>query len=174
MYFTPDWTPIPDFASYGYGLGISNLLAKAARHLGPEIEQASRPRIRSMVDCVLRHGWDFAGKGFHYGGSTYGRTHVEDLTIFIAQKYWWVQAEGTRALLRSAQESPDGELDYQRRFDELWHYIKTKVIDRRHGGWRHIALGSFGRRRRMAKGTVWKEPSHEVLSLLECLRLLGD
>jgi mannobiose 2-epimerase len=172
MYFQPDWTPVPDFNRYSYGINTSNILAKAARSPAVPPDHKTREVVKSVVDMVVRYGWDRSHGGFFYGGSTFGPTYLEDITIFIDGKFWWPQAEGMRALLRSALLYSDDEMNYLRRFMELWAYIKKYVIDRRRGGWLWVARDCRPRRWASPKATPWKEPSHEVHSLLECLRLL--
>jgi mannobiose 2-epimerase len=172
MYFQPDWTPVPDFNRYSYGLNTSNILAKAARSPGLERDLKTHKVVKSVVDTVLHYGWDRSRGGFFYGGSTFGPTYLEDITIFIDAKFWWPQAEGLRALLRSALLYPEDEMNYFCRFTELWSFIKKNLIDRRRGGWLWVTRDSRPRRWAAPKATPWKEPSHEVHSLLECIRLL--
>ena len=172
MYFQPDWTPVPDFARYSYGVNTSNILAKAARCNLVKDDGKVRDVIKSMVDTVLRYGWDDKNGGFYYGGSTYGATHIEDLTVQIRDKFWWPQAEGLRALLRAALLYPDDKMNYLARFGQLWAFIQRHLIDRDRGGWLWVSTDSEPRRQRSPKATAWKEPSHEVHSLLECIRLL--
>lgn len=173
MYFQPDWTPIPDFVRYGYGLNCSNILAKAWRSPGLERDAKALEVIKSVVDTVLTYGWDQSNGGFYYGGSTYGPTYVEDIMVQVQNKYWWPQAEALRSLLRMAMLYPDDEMDYLGRLKQQWSYIKKHVIDWDRRGWLWVATDSKPKVRRAPKATVWKEPSHEVHSLLECIRLLG-
>lgn len=173
MYCQPDWTPVPDISRYSYALNTSNILAKAARSSGLEPEKERTEVVaKSLVDSVLRYGWDNRRGGFFYGGSTFGPTYVEDIIVFVDGKFWWPQAEGMRALLRSALLYPDDEINYLQRFHQLWSYINEYIIDSRRGGWLWVGRDSKPRRWRSAKATPWKEPSHEVHSLLECIRLL--
>ncbi len=173
MYCQPDWTPVPDISRYSYALNTSNILAKAARSSGLEPEKERTEVVaKSLVDSVLRYGWDNRHGGFFYGGSTFGPTYVEDIIVFVDGKFWWPQAEGMRALLRSALLYPDDEVNYLQRFHQLWSYINEYIIDSRRGGWLWVGRDCKPRRWRSAKATPWKEPSHEVHSLLECIRLL--
>lgn len=172
MYFQPNWTPVPDIARYSYGINTSNILAKASRSPCLEADTKTGDVVKSVVDTVLQYGWDASRGGFFYGGSTFGPTHLEDIVVFIDTKFWWPQAEGMRALLRMALLYPDDERNYRQRFHQLWSYIKEYIIDERRGGWLWVGKDARPRRWRSAKATPWKEPSHEVHSLLECLRLL--
>jgi cellobiose epimerase len=172
MYFQPDWTAVPDMCRYSYGINTANILAKAARSPSLESDANTLEVIKSVVDSVLEYGWDRSGGGFYYGGSTFGPTYVEDITVFIDTKFWWPQAEGMRALLRAALLYPDDERNYLQRFNELWAYVQKYIIDTRRGGWLWVGKDARPRRWRSPKATPWKEPSHEVHSLLECIRLL--
>jgi len=169
MYFQPDWTPVPDFYRYAYAVNTANILARVSRVL--DADPKTSQQIKSMIDTVLRYSWDRSKGGFYYAGSTYGPMYVEDIRVFIEDKFWWPQAEGTRALLRLALLHPDDEMDYFERFRELWSYINKYLIDRKRGGWLWVGRDFF-RFRRKPKATMWKDPSHEGHSLLECIRLL--
>ena len=169
MYFQPDWTPVPDFYRYAYAVNTANILAKVSRILDPDPKTSQV--IKSMIDTVLRYSWDRSKGGFFYAGSTYGPMYVEDIRIFIEDKFWWPQAEGTRALLRLALLHPADEMDYLERFRQLWSYINRYLIDRKRGGWVWVGRDCL-RLRRKPKATMWKDPSHEGHSLLECIRLL--
>ncbi len=172
MYFHPDWTPVPDFARYSYGLNLVNIAARALRSpaLAGDAKMASM--IKATVDTQLTYGWDPKNGGFYYGGSTFGLTLIEDIEVLIRDKFWWPQAEGLRALLRLALLHPDDPADYRARFEQLWAYIQRYILDHRHGGWLGVGRDCRPRRYARPKATPWKEPSHEVHSLLDCLLLL--
>jgi hypothetical protein len=63
-----------------------------------------------------------------------------------------------------------------------WRFIQEQVIDRVYGGFHPVVPQDLGRslrlprsldnRPELAKGSVWKDMSHEVDSLLGTLRLL--
>ena len=172
MYFQPDWTPVPDFGRYGYAVRITNILAKASRYLGLDTDSKTPQVIKSVVDTLLRYAWDQSKGGFFYGGSTFGPTRVEDIIIFAKDKFWWPQAEGMSMLLRMALVCPDNEMDYLQKFKDLRSYINKYMIDWKRGGWYWVGLDSSPRRWRQPKATVWKDASHEVLPLMDCIRML--
>ncbi len=172
MYFQPDWTPVPDFARYPYGLNTANILARSLQS-PPLSSFGAGPRVvKSVIDSVLAYGWDESAGGFFYGGSTFGATYVDDLVVLIRDKFWWPQAEGLRSLLRMGLLYPEDERNYIARFSQLWSYIRDHLIDHSRGGWLQVGTDSKPRRWGSPKASVWKEPSHEVHSLLECVRLL--
>ena len=171
MYFQPDWTPVPDFYRYAYAVNTANLLAKVGSRLEPDLR--TDLAVKSLVDTVLRYSWDKRRGGFCYAGSTFGPMYVEDIKVFIEDKFWWPQAEGTRALLRLALLNPDDDMNYLARFRELWRYIGKYLVDHKYGGWIWVGRDCF-RFRRKPKATAWKDPSHEGHSLMSCLQMLKD
>lgn len=170
--FNPDWTPIPEFNRYGLAVNAFNILSKSASVMSIQDDWTTQTKLRSLVDQLMKYGWDSHIGGFQFGGSTFGVYGTEDFDIGYQKKYWWVQAEGLRALLRLASKYPNEELNYFQRFAQLWQYIDEYLIDKENGGWRWIGRDHPCAERCLAKSTEWKDPSHEVLSLLECLDIL--
>lgn len=172
MCFTADWTPIPEMNRYAYSIHTANILARAGDRLGLLSDQSTLQTIKSLVDTVLRYGWDQPQGGFAYGGSTFGPLFAEDLRIFFDKRYWWPQAEGTRALLRLAILFPEERSFYYGRFTQLWDFIQSDIADKTNGGWIWFAARDQEARRKQPKASAWKDPSHEILSILECLELV--
>ena len=169
MYVHPDWTPIPDFVRYGQCLRSANLMLAAGEALGGAEEAATQRVARSMVDTMLRVAWDSQRGGFHLAGSSFGPTYIEDVVLFVRDKCWWPQAEGLRALLTMARLDPADAAAYQADFERLWDYVRKYVIDARHGGWLPSALDTNPGANKRPKASMWKDASHEVEALLDCL-----
>jgi mannobiose 2-epimerase len=172
MYMTPDWSPAPDFSRYFQTMHTTNHLMLAAETLGLRDDEATRSAVKSIADTLLRFGWDRQHGGFYFGGSTFGPTYVAGMRIMIEEKLWWGQTEGLSLLLRTALEYPDDANEYAERFRELWAYIDEFLIDRRHGGWYLTALDSSPAARKAPKADVWRDASHEICALMECIDLL--
>lgn len=171
MFTSPDWRPVPDYARYGQNLHAANLLRETAQLLGADAEDRARDPINALVENALAHAWDSRHGGFCFAGSSFGQAHLDRDRGSLGEKYWWVQAEGLVALTHRAMAgrgrgSPDG-----RPLRRLWDYIRDNVIDARRGGW-HWVAGEGGRPPRRAKSSPWKDPSHEVRGLIECIRVL--
>ena len=131
---------------------------------GGDPEAGAVAGARMIVDHMLNVAWDPANEGFHYAGWAFGRTAILDCPVFVADKSWWPQAEGLKALLMLAVAFPDGEYDRWTR--RLWSYIDERVIDHRHGGWRRKASDSPGYDKKDAKASLWKDACHEGFALL--------
>jgi mannobiose 2-epimerase len=64
--------------------------------------------------------------------------------------------------------------EYARRFTMLWEYVKTYVIDWKHGGWLAAGLDANPESRKRPKATIWKDASHETEALLDSLLMLRE
>jgi len=53
-----------------------------------------------------------------------------------------------------------------------WSYMKKYVIDAAHGGWMRSGLDTNPKARKLPKASEWKDSSHEVEALLDCLLIL--
>jgi mannobiose 2-epimerase len=169
----PDWTPLPEMARYGQALHTVDHILAAAEALAGAPDPKTRQILGSLVDTMLRFAWDDERGGFHFGGPSFGRAYVEDMVLFIPNKYWWAQAAGLKALLSMAQLFPNGS-PYAEYFVRQWSYVKKYIVDPRHGGWMRAGLDTNPRARKLPKGSPWKDASHEVEALLDCLRALDS
>jgi mannose/cellobiose epimerase-like protein (N-acyl-D-glucosamine 2-epimerase family) len=171
-YAHPDWTPLPDFVRYGQVLRSANYLLSASDALGGAGEPATGRVAKSMVDAMLRIGWDRDRGGFHLAGSSFGLSYVEYIVVFERLKPWWAQADGMRVLLAMARRHPAQGLEYEAHFVRLWEYVRRYVVDATHGGWYAAGLDSDPAARKRPKATAWKDASHEIEAMLDCLSML--
>jgi mannobiose 2-epimerase len=171
MYAHPDWTPLPDFVRYGQVLRSANHIISASEALVETLDPMTERVARSMIDTMLRIAWDPDKGGFYLAGSSFGLTHIESTVVFVKDKSWWVQAEGMKALFAMARLHPDDPVDYGAHFLHLWDYVKKYVIDSKHGGWLAAGLDTNPNGSKRPKATLWKDSSHEVETLLDCLLL---
>jgi len=172
MYTHPDWTPLPDFVRYGQVLRTANLLLAASELLFVEIDKVTQRIAKSMIDMMLKFAWDPDKGGFYLAGSSFGPTKIENTTVFVKDKCWWVQAEGMKALLTMAFLYPDETARYTAYFLRLWDYVKKYVIDAKRGGWLAAGLDTNPNASKQPKASMWKDCSHEIDALLGCLLLL--
>lgn len=174
MYSHPDWTPLPDFVRYGQVLRSANFLMAASEALFVELDQVTERVARSMIDMMLQFAWDPDKGGFHLAGSSFGPTKIENTVAFVKDKCWWVQAEGMKALFAMARLHPYDAAKYTTHFLRLWDYVKKYVIDAKRGGWFAAGLDTNPDGVKRPKASTWKDCSHEVEALLDCLLLLDS
>ena len=170
VFFNPDWTPVPDHAHYGHNVHMASLLLNAADSLDAGIREKTERTARSLLDCALEHAWDPKNSGFAYAGSTFGPMYFEGQVWFVAEKYWWPQAEALVGLVRLA--TTDGPGIYSDRALALWRYIRTYLIDDRHGGWYRCGRDAGRRTHKLPKADVWRDACHEGIALIKCIRSL--
>jgi cellobiose epimerase len=173
MYCHPDWTPLPDFVRYGQVLRSANFLIAASEALFVDVDHLTERVAKSMIDMMLRFAWDHNKGGFHLAGSGFGTTYIEYNAVFVSNKCWWVQAEGMKALLWMARlHRYNGTAGYLAHFLRLWDYQKKFLIDAKYGGWLAAGLDTNPDAAKRPKATRWKDCSHEMEALLDCLLLL--
>ena len=168
MYAHPDWRPLPEPVRYGQVIRSANILTLAALELG-EAGDATIRVAKSMLDATLEAAWDRKQGGFNLAGSAFGPIAMEDSVIYVENKRWWPQADGLTALAVMGRLFPGDAERYSAYFGQLWGYVKGFLIDARHGGWYTTGLDTDRRARKGAKATMWKDASHEIEALLECL-----
>jgi mannobiose 2-epimerase len=161
--YTPDWKPADNLSEIGVMLQGSCALMEASKLVSIELRGDINAIARTIVDTCLRDVWDDGDAAFGYEGIIDERT----LAVRDRTKAWWVQAEGMRALLRMAISDSAKANEYFGRCLRLWSFIDLKLVDHAHLGWHQTASSKFG-----AKAHMWKDASHEVRALSECIRLL--
>ena len=170
MYFHPDWTPIPHCAHYGHNVHLAAVLLNAADPLETGARGKAVATSRALLDTALEYSWVPGTGGFAYAGSAFGPVYLEDQVWYLDRKYWWPQVEGLVALVHFATK--EGKSAYSDRAAALWRYIRTHLIDHRHGGWFPLGLDAGKWVRRLTKASVWRDGSHEGMGLIKCIRIL--
>ncbi len=165
-YYTPDWKPAGNVAEIGVVLQTSCTLIKAMKLMPDELRNDMSDIARAMVDACLRDVWHEKEAMFHYEGSV----NDGSLTVHDTKKYWWVQAEGLRALATQAFANPENANQYFDKCLRLWTFIDASLVDHEHKGWYQTASMPS-----TAKSYEWKDASHETRALIDCIRMLkGD
>jgi mannobiose 2-epimerase len=167
----PDWVPVPDVVRYGHVLRSANILLAGATSLSGAVDSTTAGVVKSMVDSMLNVAWDPARGGFHAAGGTFAPTDIEGTKVFVKTKSWWPQAEGLKILLAMALAYPEDPAGYRARFARLWEYIRTFLIDARHGGWYQAGIDETPEASKWPKGFTWKDCSHETDALLDYVRV---
>jgi mannobiose 2-epimerase len=159
LYFTSDWTPLPDHDSFGHDIETAFLLVEASTALGQPDDVRTWTVARRLVDHALEFGWDSENGGFYDAGGVFGPV-VKD------EKIWWVQAEGLNALLMLHERFGRQTPRYWNCFLQQWSWIQSKQVDAVHGGWHPYlsreGVATPGRN----KSDAWTEASHQGRALL--------
>jgi mannobiose 2-epimerase len=182
LFLTPDLKPVSfrdlpdsvihvhhylDHVSFGHDVETAYLLLEASHVLGLENDTTTARIAKKMVDHSLAKGWD-ADKGGFYDEAYYFKNKA-DITITADTKNWWAQAEGLNTLLMMAELYPDDPNDYYDKFELLWDYVDTNLIDHVNGDWYAGGIDRQPELKTALKGQIWKANYHQYRSLTNCV-----
>jgi mannobiose 2-epimerase len=187
LFLTPDWKPVSfrdaadsiiekhhrlDHVSFGHDVETAYLMLESSHVLGLKDDTTTLRVAKKMVDHALKNGWDANTGGFYDEG--YYFKDRPGVTITHDTKNWWAQAEGLNTLLMMSQLFPDDENKYYEKFEKLWHYCDTYLIDHQYGDWFEGGLDKQPDKKTANKGHIWKATYHQLRSLFNCMRALRE
>ena len=128
VFFDRDYKTLIDLHSYGHDIEASWLVDRGLDILDDPLY---KEKIRPINDTLARH--------------IYERAYVDHSILNECEKgvddetrVWWVQAEGVLGFMNAASKcraagDEEGALKYERAAEDIWGYIKDKIIDKRAG-----------------------------------------
>lgn len=182
LFFQPDWTPVSyrdsteasiikhkglDHVSFGHDVETAYLMLEASHALGLKNDTLTLRIGKKMVDHALANGWDNKVGGFYDEG--YYFKDKPGMTILADSKNWWAQAEGMNTLLLMSDYFPEDKNQYFDKFQLLWNYVQTYLIDKEHGDWYEGGLDKQPQYKTAAKGRIWKCTYHNLRALINCV-----
>jgi mannobiose 2-epimerase len=177
--FHKNWSPLPQPERFGHAFQTIERLYSAAAKL-PDGDRMRR-RAVAIGDQAFRHAARSDG-GYLCFRAIHAPDHLEGVSLIGRRRVWWIQLAALNALPIMADGCDDGGERYRAILRRHWRFIQEQVIDRVYGGFHPVVPQDLGRslrlprsldnRPELAKGSVWKDMSHEVDSLLGTLRLL--
>jgi len=186
LFLRPDWTPVTfadsseevimkhhhlNHVSFGHDVETAYLLTEASEVLGLKNDTATMRIAKKMDDHALSNGWDNKVGGFYDEGYYFkGKPGV---TIIRDTKNWWAQAEGLNSLLLMADLYPNDEMKYFSKFEALWKYCDTYLIDHENGDFYAGGLDKEPQMKTALKGHIWKAAYHQYRSLENCINRLS-
>lgn len=185
LFLYPDWKPVSfadstmeviekhhylDHVSFGHDVETAYLMLEASHVLGLHNDTTTLRIAKKMVDHALVNGWDSNVGGFYDEG--YYFKDKPGITITHDTKNWWAQAEGLNALLLMADLFPNDDMQYYAKFEMLWKYADTYLIDHTYGDWYAGGLDKQPEMKTALKGNIWKGIYHHYRSLDNCIQRL--
>lgn len=163
LFFDNDWTVRSEIISYGHDIEGAWLLTEAAEVLGDRelLKEVEAVALR-MTDITLMEGT--AGDGSLYYEKAGKDGHLD------TDRHWWPQAEAVVGLLNAWQIS--GDEKYLEKSMDVWHFIKNKMIDHRHGEWYWSVDNNGVPATHQDKAGFWKCPYHNSRACMEAIRRL--
>lgn len=185
LFLYPDWKPVSfadsseevidkhhylDHVSFGHDVETAYLMLEASHVLGLHNDTTTLRIAKKMVDHALVNGWDNTVGGFYDEG--YYFKGKPGIIITHDTKNWWAQAEGLNALLLMADLFPNDDMQYYAKFEMLWKYTDTYLIDHTYGDWYAGGLDKQPELKTALKGNIWKGIYHHYRSLNNCIQRL--
>lgn len=178
--FRDDWTPLPQPERFGHSFQTMERMFSAA----PSVSEGQRLRERAfdIGEHALRQAAREGG-GYVFFRAIHAPEYLEGVRLVGKRRVWWVQLAALNALAIFATDSKDDRATYGEMLRRHWRFMQEQLIDSEYGGFHPVVPRDLGRRSRwrrsissspkLAKGTVWKDASHEVDSILGTLKLLN-
>lgn len=185
LFFHADWRPVSfidssegsilkhrnlDHVSFGHDVETAFLMLEASHVLGIKNDIKTLAVAKKMVDHALQNGWDDQAGGFYDEG--YYFKNRTSITITKDSKNWWAQAEGLNTLLLMADLFPNDQMQYFKKFKQLWQYAQTYLIDHDNGDWYEGGLDKEPQKKTALKGHIWKATYHQYRALASCIQQL--
>jgi mannobiose 2-epimerase len=164
LFFDDQWHSLSEHVSFGHDIEGSWLLREAAQAQDePTLSAQIRETAVNMADAVYREGLDDDGSLFYEAGPQ---------GLVDTYKEWWPQAEGVVGFYNAYQLS--GQAYFAQAAYRCWMYIKTKVVDRTHGGWFKRLHRDGSPDDSSYKVNPWNCPYHNSRACFEMLDRLDD
>lgn len=176
-----DWRPQAAPVRYGYGMQSYYRLLAAAHHV-PEPAQARDAALRLMRHILVR-AWAGEHGGLWYAGPAGQPDELEETSLFVRKRAWWVQFEALRsmviALVREGADVPD----LREKTLRQWEFVRDRMTDPIFRGVYAVCpddmplgqrlIGAVGIRGGRYKSSVWKDASHDTDCMIDSLRVLS-
>jgi mannobiose 2-epimerase len=185
LFFHDNWSPVSfrdsseavilkhrdlDHVSFGHNVETAYLMLEASHTLGLKNDQLTLTIGKKMLDHALDNGYDNQVGGFYDEG--YYFKDKPGITIIADTKNWWAQAEGMNTLLIMDKYFPNDKHHYFSKFEQLWHYVQTCLIDTVHGGWYQGGIDKQPYYKSALKGQIWKGTYHTLRGFINCIQSL--
>ena len=69
---------------------------------------------------------------------------------------------------------PDDPMNYYAKFEKLWKYVDTNLIDHENGDWFAGGIDKQPEMKTAQKGNIWKAMYHQYRSVTGCIDRLRD
>lgn len=182
LYYTNDWSAVnyrdssrqfiidhiyDDHVSFGHDIETAFLLYEAASILQDgKADPKTLEVAKRMLDHSLSTGFEKQFQGIFDKGY-YFRDQGE-IEVIDRHKSWWAQAEAWHALALFSHLFPEEEI-YPEAFREMWSYIRSHLIDPKHGGWYNAGLDESPEAAQQRKAHQWKGAYHNGRALVQVL-----
>lgn len=159
VFFDRTWNSLIDLYSYGHDIETAWLVDRGLDVLG---DADYKEKISLITKQITRNIYD--------------RAYVEHSLVNEAEngvvdttRVWWVQAEAVVGFFNGWQRSPECP-EYLDAAEDIWEYIKEKVVDHREGSEWFWAVAQDGQPLKKPIVEPWKCPYHNGRMCIEIIR----
>ena len=159
LFLDENWVPKSSIISYGHDIEASWLLLEAA-----EVLEDNMLLLQVKSKCVEMAR--SASNGLDRDGSMYYEYEPEHNHL-CKDRHWWVQAEAMVGFLNAWQLT--SEQTFFDRFEGVWKYIQTHIIDAEKGEWVWGIRDDQSLMPGEDKAGLWKCPYHNSRAMMEVI-----
>ena len=159
LFFDMDWAVKSTLVSYGHDIEGAWLLTEAAHIYGDKdfLRQVEQTSIK-LAESALNQGVDKDGAVLYEKD----RGHLD------SDKHWWPQAEAMIGFMDAY--SITGDKKYFDAVLKSWEFIKSFIIDKKHGEWFWKVNRQGIPDMEDCKVGFWKCPYHNTRALIEVIQ----
>ena len=163
VFFDRTWNSLIDLYSFGHDIETSWLIDRGLEILGDEEYQK---RLGPVTKQITRNIFERAYVG-------HSLVNEAENGVVDTTRVWWVQAEAVVGFLNGWQKSPDC-MEYLEASEDIWEYIKEKIVDHREGSEWFWAVNQDGEPLEKPIVEPWKCPYHNGRMCIEVIRRTRD
>lgn len=151
LFFDVDWNRQSNTVSYGHDIETAWLLMEAAKAIGDEaLLEDTRITAIQVINTFMDEAIDEDGAVINEKNLSTGALDKD--------RHWWPQVEALIGLSYAFKLT--GRQKYTDCSIRIWDFIKTHLIDRKHGEW-HFRVDQYGKvYTEEDKVSMWKAPYH--------------
>jgi len=159
VFFDKDWKPLIDLYSYGHDIEAAWLTDRGLAVLN---DAAYKEKIAPITETITNNIFERAF-------TDHSLLNEAENGVTDTTRVWWVQAETIVGFVNAWQKHPQDEkwLDAA---EEVWEYIKTRLIDKRKGSEWFWSVKADGTPDEKPIVEPWKCPYHNGRMCIEVIR----
>ena len=159
VFFDRTWNSLIDLYSYVHDIETAWLVDRGLDVLD---DASFKKRLRPITKEITKNIYERAYTG-------YSLVNEAENGVVDTTRVWWVQAEAVVGFLNGWQRMPE-HTEYLEAAEDIWNYIKEKVVDHREGSEWFWAVAEDGAPLEKPIVEPWKCPYHNGRMCIEVIR----
>ena len=159
VFFDRTWNSLIDLYSYGHDIETAWLVDRGLDVLD---DASFKKRLRPITKEITKNIYERAYTG-------HSLVNEAENGVVDTTRVWWVQAEAVVGFLNGWQRMPE-HTEYLEAAEDIWNYIKEKVVDHREGSEWFWAVAEDGAPLEKPIVEPWKCPYHNGRMCIEVIR----